>query len=175
MFSLLNQFQIFIDYGPEWEEAWQRHVQTWEPPQEKGFIPVSELNKNITAYLRTEDQLQGGAYPFGVRLGCFFHGFYHPCQILEQEEQTEHVEVSAAIQQRMPVYRVRMTRWQTKGMWELGYKWIFEDHDSLEAPLSARYIRFFHGLYSSDQHLTGTFRHHIGVRDDMWPQHWKNL
>ena len=34
-------------------------------------------------------------------------------------------------------------------------------------------IMFFHGLYKSDQHLPHAFRHHIGLRDEIIPDHWK--
>ena len=40
--------EVFIDYGQEWEEAWQNHVADWEPPvMENGdeFITAKEANE----------------------------------------------------------------------------------------------------------------------------------
>ena len=34
-------------------------------------------------------------------------------------------------------------------------------------------IKFFHGPYKSDQHLPSAFRHHVGLPDDLVPDHWK--
>jgi hypothetical protein len=36
-------------------------------------------------------------------------------------------------------------------------------------------IHYFVKPYASDQHLPGVFRHPIGIRDEMFPAHWKNL
>lgn len=36
-------------------------------------------------------------------------------------------------------------------------------------------IHYFVKPFASDQHLPGVFRHPMGIRDDMFPQQWKNL
>ena len=41
--------------------------------------------------------------------------------------------------------------------------------------ISRDLISFAMKPYSSDQHLPGAFRHHIGVHDDLWPEQWKDL
>lgn len=166
--------EIFIDYGPAWEAAWAEHVATWTPPKELGFVPVTDMNNNITSYLRTEAELVTNPYPSKVRLGCFVHGFYHPCEVLELGDVMEPAAVGEP-QQRLPVYKVRVYEWKRRGTWEYSYKWYYPKVDSIETHLSIRHIRFFHGMYSSDQHLEGTFRKHISLPDDMWPEQWKNL
>ena len=35
-------------------------------------------------------------------------------------------------------------------------------------------IRHFYLPYKSDQHLSNAFRHYIDLRDDVFPEHWKN-
>ena len=38
--------EVFMDYGPEWEEAWQHHVQTWQPvPGANDYRSADEINK----------------------------------------------------------------------------------------------------------------------------------
>lgn len=43
--------EVFLDYGPEWEEAWQAHVAAWKPPAEtarlnaKTWISAEEANQ----------------------------------------------------------------------------------------------------------------------------------
>jgi hypothetical protein len=36
--SLSSLLQVFVDYGIEWEQAWERHVENWKPPNEKDRI-----------------------------------------------------------------------------------------------------------------------------------------
>ena len=39
--------EVFLDYGEEWEEAWERHVQSWRPPKQKihNWISAKEANE----------------------------------------------------------------------------------------------------------------------------------
>ena len=171
--------EIFIDYGTEWEAAWKHHLATWKPPPARndhdvGFVPVTDMNQNITTYLRTEEERRDDPYPSHVRIGCFLHGFYHPCTVLGREDTTEPAVGDEPLQ-RLPVFQVRIQKWPDGGgVRELGYKWQPAEN-SVVTTLSIRFIRFFPGPYSSDQHLPGTFRKNIGIRDDMWPDQWKNL
>jgi hypothetical protein len=34
---------------------------------------------------------------------------------------------------------------------------------------------FFVKPFAADQHLPGAFRHPLGIRDELFPEHWKNL
>lgn len=53
--------EVFIDYGIEWEQAWQKHMETYRPPQQvDGWITAKEANAEdkilpqfITQDLRT--------------------------------------------------------------------------------------------------------------------------
>jgi hypothetical protein len=42
--------QVFVDYGIEWELAWERHVASWKPPKEKDriepWVSAKEANEN---------------------------------------------------------------------------------------------------------------------------------
>uniref|UniRef100_A0A7S1USK8 SET domain-containing protein n=1 Tax=Grammatophora oceanica TaxID=210454 RepID=A0A7S1USK8_9STRA len=171
--------EIFIDYGPEWEEAWERHLSAWSPPSGNGdnYVSINEMNKDVEKYVRTVDDLETDPYPIDVRVGCFVQGFHHPCQILEETPVTEadipH-DSSALNEPRRSVYRVRLEKLEALSRWEIQYRWHFPTK-SYETPLSTKYIRFFPGVYSSDQHLPGAFRQQIGVPDDVWPKQWKNL
>ena len=41
--------------------------------------------------------------------------------------------------------------------------------------MSSEKIKFFAGPFSSDAYMEGTFRHHIGVPNRLWPKQWMNL
>ncbi|KAG7350554.1 hypothetical protein IV203_009914 [Nitzschia inconspicua] len=37
--------EVFMDYGDEWAEAWEKHVEQWEPQDnEKGYVHSSFFN-----------------------------------------------------------------------------------------------------------------------------------
>ena len=52
-------------------------------------------------------------------------------------------------------------------------KWISMEIPRLLTDYPMESIKFFHGPYKSDQHLPNAFRHHVGLPDDLIPDHWK--
>ena len=39
--------EVFIDYGIEWEEAWDKHVSEWRAPNAvNGWLTAQEANEN---------------------------------------------------------------------------------------------------------------------------------
>jgi hypothetical protein len=64
--------EIFIDYGPVWEAAWNDHVKAWGPPKgEKweSYIPITKMNKE---HLRSEHELKENPYAQNVQLVCYY-------------------------------------------------------------------------------------------------------
>ena len=168
--------EIFVDYGTAWEDAWARHAEAWTPPSDDGFVPVSDMNADVDAHLRTEAELQLEGYPQDVRVGCRFEGFYHPCKVLRREGRTgaDPDDTGRALPS-PEMYVVRLSRWTNrKGTHEFGYEWYGEG-DSVEARITGGDVQFFTGPHSSDQHMPGAFRHSIGVPDGMWPSQWMNM
>ena len=52
-------------------------------------------------------------------------------------------------------------------------KWMSAEIPRLLTDYPMESIKFFHGPYKSDQHLPNAFRRHIGLSDDLIPDHWK--
>jgi len=169
--------EIMIDYGPSWEEAWKEHVAKWRPPtnaaythddgsSDTRFVPVSDMNLDKEKYLLTKADLAAGrTYPHkNVRIGCYVTNTYHPCNILTKSNDGW--------------YTVLIYPFQNANQDALGksqrYTWPFNKEDAIST-LQSRDIKFFAGPYSSDHYLEGVFRHHIGVPDEIWPEHWRNI
>jgi hypothetical protein len=58
--------EIFLDYGDEWEEAWQEHVRSWAPvPGAEHYVSAAQLSKE-TDRLKTEFQQMKDPYPGNV-------------------------------------------------------------------------------------------------------------
>lgn len=44
--------EVFIDYGPEWERAWDEHVKNWVPPRRvEHWVTAKEANDNMEEIL----------------------------------------------------------------------------------------------------------------------------
>eukprot|EP00522_Entomoneis_paludosa_P006333 CAMPEP_0172448548 /NCGR_PEP_ID=MMETSP1065-20121228/7551_1 /TAXON_ID=265537 /ORGANISM="Amphiprora paludosa, Strain CCMP125" /LENGTH=479 /DNA_ID=CAMNT_0013200091 /DNA_START=105 /DNA_END=1541 /DNA_ORIENTATION=+ len=60
--------EIFMDYGPEWEEAWNDHVESWEPlPNAQQYQLAKEVDE---PYFRTIHELGKRPYPHNVATMC---------------------------------------------------------------------------------------------------------
>ena len=162
-----------LDYGSLWEEAWERHIASWSPPPNDGsFVPVSDMNLNVEKYLLTKEEIENGStYPHKhVRIGCNIKGAYFPCLILQKENRVHN----------STEYLVSVRKWSHEGETELDhfndFTWPFNnDNKTVRVKLPSDEIKFFAGSFSSDQHMEGAFRHHIGVPNYLWPKQWMNL
>ena len=84
---------------------------------------------------------------------------FWPCVIIgsEDEEQTR--------------YTVRLDG----SYWGHYTAWASKNLPRFITNYPASSIRYFNKPYSSDQFLPGAFRHPIEIRDDIFPEHWRNL
>ena len=92
--------EIFIDFGRSWEETWDEHVATWNPPEDDGgFIPVSDMNLDVEKHLLTKSELDNGSsYAHkNVRIGCYVLSSYHPCEVLEKKKDGDTTYYSVKI------------------------------------------------------------------------------
>jgi len=65
--------KIFIDYGIEWETAWQKHVDNWKPPSDAFFGSVSPEEMNLKqSEIRTNKELVTNPYPPNIMTACLF-------------------------------------------------------------------------------------------------------
>lgn len=66
--------EVFIDYGPDWENAFARHVDNWAPPPKHGgfdnYTPVKAMNDSDLEF-RTVAEQKHDPYPDNVATACF--------------------------------------------------------------------------------------------------------
>jgi hypothetical protein len=60
--------ELLLDYGQDWQDAWNKHVQEWKPVLEKGFIYPHEMDE--TAPLRTEVEQKAEPYAQNLAMVC---------------------------------------------------------------------------------------------------------
>ena len=61
--------KIFIDYGEQWEKAWNSHVDNWKAPEKEDFKPVAEILAKDD--LRSLEELKHNPYPANIQLLCY--------------------------------------------------------------------------------------------------------
>jgi hypothetical protein len=90
-------------------------------------------------------------------------GTYWPCHVLFEEETGDDSELSYTVRIEQRDYdRIEKQPWDENQL----------PRYLRNYPRSS--IRYFPKPYESDQHLFHTFRHYIGIRDEIFPAQWKN-
>jgi hypothetical protein len=180
--------EVFLDYGKEWQEAWDAHVKAWNSKVASGDIPKKwpiralDLNEeyrttktNNNKPFKTVVELESDPYPVDVRVGCFL---------------VEHADDDADGSEEDP-----KTWGGTMGDDVYTHQLFFCDITNRETAEPYNYtvtagktnartfknvphsaILFLDKEGTSDQFSPGTFRHAIGIPDDVFPKGpWRDL
>ena len=211
--------EVFLDYGEEWEQAWDHHLEVWSRSQnlnkketsespsrissralndELGPLPLSpnfseehlvDENGLLTACLYWEDEtdefvLDNDVYweklsvdeiinVYGLDYGVYFilddkeaysDGWFWPCIVTKKNEHPDKAFLNST-------YTVRILQSHLHKETE----WEERDVPRIITDYERNSIRHFPSPYESDVHLSNTFRHHIELRDEIFPTNWKNL
>jgi hypothetical protein len=163
--------EIFIDYGDEWEAAWQEHLSSFHPHR-RGYLPAFELNEKVDWQIKTMDEFD---YDYeGTHTHCRnyyleMHGIepleeyddadadYSPCRVVKRNHDDSYVA----------------ELWDV----EFGDFQRIASHDVIgilfDIPRDA--FVFTDCPYTRDHHQIWSFRHDMRIPDDMIPDIWKNL
>jgi hypothetical protein len=190
--------EVFIDYGEQWEDAWESHLASWTPPlRHRMHMSATKANANPEKYLEyflSYDLRKIKEHP-NLYSGCVFND----ATLDSSEITTDKVHdwwVNLSDDELLGTYAtdgsqfVRAYKSHSEDShWpcqviapEEGTKTytvrIMMGNDKHAPMFLTNYsiggIHFFYNRYSSDQHLPKTFRHHIGIPDKIMPLQWKN-
>lgn len=198
--------EVFLDYGVEWEEAWEQHLKTWNPPpaanQTLPYMTAKEANEQQEplTLLVTGDLRKISKHPY-LFTGCqYYHteddkhevwsdknpawGNMKDEEILEtygddgaQFKGTyethrghDHWPCSVIRQEANGTYTVRIHQ----ADWAREQRWSRNKLPRILTNYPRESIHYFVKPYTSDQYLPGVFRQPIGIRDDIFPEQWKN-
>ena len=169
--------EIFLNYGEEWDQAWEEHVANWKPRElDKNYVSAAELNERNET-LRTMAELKNSPYDAKNALtGCFvefqknpskkdgklLYGWkseprlfsdgdkLYPCDVLEREEKDGETYYTVGLEK--------------------------EEKEEVLVENIPRYaIQFFDAEYTSDLFLRKAFRHEILIPDAMFPDAWRDI
>jgi hypothetical protein len=188
--------EVFIDYGTEWEIAWEQHVRNWKtPPRPRRFMTAAEANANSKEALEeflTHDLRKSTDHP-NLYSACFFpYTSMNYVNITTEKHKDWWMNLSDI--ELLSTYagdgssfvsdyksHDDDSHWRCHVIYPDG-----ENSYTVRVVIARRHvplflttfprdsIHFFHEKHGSDQHLTSAFRHHVGFPDDMFPNEWRN-
>lgn len=172
--------QIYIDYGEVWERSWQKHVQSWQPPESDStsYTPVASFLEEEYEP-RTVNDLINDPYPQNIIQVCYFdsntaeeYGYSGDGYDLIVENGSVFTPYRPLIYEDY-VYQCDVLRKNEDGTCTVV---VVPSLDNKYTVLIKRYplaaVTFRQKPYSSDQHLKNSFRHYISFNHEMFPEHW---
>ena len=177
--------EVLMDYGPEWQTAWNAHLKTWEQHVKKGDLPnpwpIRALDLNEEYKTKAYPTIKEGAeYSENIRQMCF---------LVVQDVKEEPGVKRWAVPKKGTVYdndnlfdcavleRIELEEAPASAAYNYTVEWYDDEEDGtkvIHVPHDA--IVFVDKPLTSDQFITQAFRHHIGIPDDVFPTGpWRNL
>lgn len=168
--------EVFMDYGPAWEKAWEEHIRRWEPLQDsENYVHSSQWRE---PFLRTRAELKTNPYPPNLHTMCI-------SSYMNKDGELFFVQPFAKSSKRS--YCDVMER---RGNATAGYIYdIFlrlageDDHDSMGEgesswvfvkDVKASAVSLTDHSFTTDWHLPNAFRHYIQIPDEIMPKAWQN-
>lgn len=150
--------EIVMDYGTDWQRAWNQHIHQWRPAQNQDGVRyrrAMEWDQDLQTPIPTiKEQVFSG----NVVVECRHprKRKWYPCTILERIPIAEKI-----LSKHGYMYNVLL---------HLDDK---EEEQDLRADNRMRSrIRFADEWYSGDEFLLNAFRHEIGLPDELFSESW---
>jgi hypothetical protein len=195
--DILPGEELFLDYGDEWEAAWQHHVAHWQPiPGADNYQSAQTMNEKRytdTLILLTEFEQMTTPYPTNVRLqfdDFFINASWRTIllyndqgELLDDSNKTEGDWIDCEILK----HRNDETLFHGgKMLYTIAIPdpHVTASSKKKKAPKAMKLVKdvpreafqFMHRNppYTSDMLLPNAFRHDIRIPNDIFPDRWKN-
>jgi hypothetical protein len=175
--------EITIDYGPEWVAAWKEHVAKWEAKDQSGNTwPVRALDYN-NMFADKPIPLNADEYPDNLMLKCF----------LEVKKPTDEAAVNRnggnvrlwtetpKTMQSENLFDCNLADVQEITTPEGATSWNYtvrlnSKTETWVKQVPQKAFVFVDKPSTSDQHIPDSFRHYIGIPDEIFPKGpWRNI
>ncbi|CAJ1957082.1 unnamed protein product [Cylindrotheca closterium] len=174
--------EILIDYGIEWEEAWQKHVSNFKSPR-KDYIPAFELNRMADLRVKTISEYD---YKYhGINMFCRRYYVVQFDSDIEVSKDWEGFEDDRNVL--LGIYPCRVVERHNDNSYTVEiidkeyasvddqYVWPHHEvvsHILFNVPRDIFYFR--DEPNHRDHHQKWSFRHDMRIPDDIFPEVWKN-
>lgn len=181
--------EIYLDYGPLWQSAWENHVQNFDSNNSaiQDYVYAHELDASEKV-IRTQQEQQTHPYPQHIFTSCYYN--YEDAMKRNQKSNNE-VYLWSETSDVFHISNLRpciiFDRRETKPQ-EFVYTVGIMNHFGLKeaqrippgqkhiiAMVPRNAIKFSHRIYTTDQHLEDSFRHEIHLKDEIFPTQWLDL
>ena len=167
--------ELYLDYGSDWEEAWNTHVASWKPYEKiKNYTYVEEINR--TEPFRTIEEQKKEPYGPNLRTVCMTENWdrdaYTTMKWIKPSYDFPHSLIYCNLLKR---YQNNVT-----DEWEYTVSLNFhplepdaaDDKKYIDTNVPRWAISFADKPYMSDLHLPNAFRHTMALPTDMIPPQW---
>ena len=170
--------KIFIDYGENWEKAWNNHVHNWVAQVTDSYSPVKELIANNDT--RTTEEQETNPYPNNILLLCYASKIIGGTVIQGEGNVTvvngtrgfiPYSKFTGRDENLLPCDIKERNDKSNEFIIQIEYI----EHIFLVTNYPRDSIVLTIKPYSSDIHLKGVFRHFIEIDDALFPESWKTL
>lgn len=166
--------EILIDYGQEWEETWNKHVQEWEPPSNADtYTPARVFNEQDE--LRT---IYEEPYPSNVQTVCWFDQLEDPkgnSSVFRWIETPDVVSDMSYFRHTDETRRCEILK-RHGSTYTARIEWTNDDGETKTVhSIPQNAIAFVDMPYTADNYLRKAFRHYLQLPDEMVPKSWRDL
>jgi hypothetical protein len=176
--------EIFLNYGPSWEDAWTNFVDSWEPGA-TDYVPASDLNdwydwiepnapESEDTFARCyysgltikKDPLHEDIFIWGEGKDLFEDASYAStkyCEVIERATLKDAYLRKDSISPLDVTYTAKI------------YPNAKDGKTFIMRGIPRRAVEFFDKSYTSDMFLKDVFRHEIALPDHMVPEAWRDL
>ena len=158
--------EVFMDYGDEWQAAWDEHVCRWVPPAD------ADTYKHSTEWkepLLTLEEQAKTPYPSNLVTVCVESYSYNHVK----DEYTWTPVVRNSTDRIFCDVLDRKSQGGGDYVYTVQYK--YDKHKTIivhNVPKEG--VQLKDNLFTADWHMEQAFRHEIMIPDDMFPEKWKN-
>jgi hypothetical protein len=195
--------EITVDYGPEWEAAWTKHVESWDPKEDdKNYIAASDYMEQGLFTVLTEEEQKDYPYPENLDTACYFTFHNHDDDDDEDDEtlvegveldwsdySTNRVHTDVGVFECLyhcnilssqevdgtKYYEVALNEYTNPQFtrYDSGKCWI--PGQIFVDGMPSEKIIIIDKPYTSDEHIDESFRHEIGVPEGFFPTNWLDI
>ena len=172
--------EIFMDYGVEWETAWQEHVASFDVPR-RGYVPAFEMNDQMDLPIKTIFETDYELID-GISTYCRKHmvDLALRQEVDDEEEEEEDGDEKEVFYRCRVVHRnhkdsyiaevfSRVREVHPSGMWNMDIDEV--KYVLFDVPRDTFYFR--DAAYERDHHQEWSFRHEMQIPDDLLPDAWR--
>lgn len=172
--------EIFIDYGSEWQDAWDLYIENWDP-EEKRPPSAFDYMKSIESspYFTEDERAKEDPVPENVMSVCYAD--MGDDDFVEENEAgfkvynftVKEPGLDAKIMKQCDV--VERQALDDKNSYEYVVRVLEADDVYFIQNMPHKFVRFVDRPYSSAIHDDEGFRHSIAIPDDIFPEAWRDF